>query len=77
LVFIKKGGEIRLCDALATNSSTDGERCQNLIPESREMIKIKTRKNVPDSTDKQHYFTTHAYAHVPVRALIAISEIFK
>jgi len=40
LVFIKKGEEIRLCETLATNPLTDGERCQNLIPESREMIKI-------------------------------------
>jgi hypothetical protein len=40
LVFIKKGEEIRLCETLATNPSAGGERCQNLIPESREMIKI-------------------------------------
>jgi len=43
LVFIKKGGEIRLCETLATNPDLSGERCQNLIPESREMIKINTR----------------------------------
>jgi len=42
LVFIKKGGEIRLCETLATNPDLPGERCQNLIPESREMIKINT-----------------------------------
>jgi len=42
LIFIKKGGEIRLCETLATHQSLDGERCQNLIPESREMIKINT-----------------------------------
>jgi hypothetical protein len=40
LVFIKKGEEIRLDETLATNPSAGGERCQNLIPESREMIKI-------------------------------------
>ena len=40
LVFIKKGEEIRLCETLATKLPTGGERCQNLIPESREMIKI-------------------------------------
>ena len=44
LVFIKKGEEIRLDETLATNPPADGERCQNLIPESREMIKILTRK---------------------------------
>jgi hypothetical protein len=40
LVFIKKGEEIRLCETLATNPPAGGERCQNLIPERREMIKI-------------------------------------
>jgi hypothetical protein len=40
--FIKKGGEIRLGETLATNPETVGERCQNLIPENREMIKINT-----------------------------------
>jgi len=40
LVFIKKGEEIRLRETLATNPPNGGERCQNLIPESREMIKI-------------------------------------
>jgi hypothetical protein len=40
LVFIKKGEEIRLCETLATNPPSGGERCQNLIPERREMIKI-------------------------------------
>jgi len=32
LVFIKKGGEIRLLETLATNPLFGGERCQNLIP---------------------------------------------
>jgi hypothetical protein len=40
LIFIKKGEEIRLCETLATKPPTGSERCQNLIPESREMIKI-------------------------------------
>jgi hypothetical protein len=40
--FIKKGGEIRLGETLATNPEKDGKRCQNLIPEKREMIKINT-----------------------------------
>jgi hypothetical protein len=44
LVFIKKGEEIRLCETLATKPPTGGERCQNLIPERREMIKILTLK---------------------------------
>jgi len=43
LVFIKKGGEIRLREALATNPQKSGERCQNLIPGNREMIKINTK----------------------------------
>jgi hypothetical protein len=38
--FIKKGGEIRLGETLATNAPTGGKRCQNLIPENREMIKL-------------------------------------
>jgi hypothetical protein len=42
LIFIKKGGEIRLCETLATNPGLLGKRCQNLIPEKREMIKINT-----------------------------------
>jgi hypothetical protein len=37
--FIKKGGEIRLGETLATNPEKNGKRCQNLIPENREMIK--------------------------------------
>jgi len=41
LIFIKKGGEIRLCETLATNPDLSGERCQNLIPEYREMIKME------------------------------------
>jgi hypothetical protein len=44
LIFIKKGGEIRLCETLATNPEFSGERCQNLIPGKREMIKINTEK---------------------------------
>jgi hypothetical protein len=40
--FIKKGGEIRLEETLATNPTTGGKRCQNLIPENREMIKFNT-----------------------------------
>jgi hypothetical protein len=42
LIFIKKGGEIRLSETLATNPDKSGKRCQNLIPEKREMIKINT-----------------------------------
>jgi len=42
LVFIKKGGEIRLCETLATNPEKTDYRCQNLIPGNREMIKINT-----------------------------------
>jgi hypothetical protein len=41
LIFIKKGGEIRLCETLATNPGLSGKRCQNLIPEYREMIKME------------------------------------
>jgi len=49
LIFIKKGGEIRLIETLATNPTSQqvcggGERCQNLIPERREIIKINTEK---------------------------------
>ena len=33
LIFIKKGGEIRLLETLATISPDGGKRCQNLIPE--------------------------------------------
>jgi hypothetical protein len=49
LIFIKKGGEIRLIETLATNPTSQlvsggGERCQDLIPERREIIKINTEK---------------------------------
>jgi hypothetical protein len=44
LVFIKKGGEIRLLETLATNPEFIGERCQNLIPERPGDDKNKTRK---------------------------------
>jgi hypothetical protein len=44
LIFIKKGGEIRLSETLATIPDLSGERCQNLIPGKREMIKINTEK---------------------------------
>jgi hypothetical protein len=44
LIFIKKGGEIRLCETLATNPDKPGERCQNLIPEKPGDDKNKTRK---------------------------------
>jgi len=32
LIFIEKGGEIRLSETLATNPGLPGERCQYLIP---------------------------------------------
>jgi hypothetical protein len=44
LVFIKKGGEIRLSETLATNPGKSGKRCQNLIPEKPGDDKNKTRK---------------------------------
>jgi len=33
--FIKKGGEIRLCETLATGPQAGGKRCQYLIPGKR------------------------------------------
>jgi len=44
LIFIKKGGEIRLLETLATNPSANGKRCQNLIPEKPGDDKNKTLK---------------------------------
>jgi hypothetical protein len=44
LVFIKKGGEIRLSETLATNPGKSGKRCQNLIPDKPGDDKNKTRK---------------------------------
>jgi hypothetical protein len=71
LVFIKKGGEIRLCETLATNSLNGGERCQNLIPEKREMIKIKHGNNECNPSDPpQFHHATPAYVHVQVKVLI-------
>jgi hypothetical protein len=76
LIFIKKGGEIRLCEALATNPELFGERCQNLIPEKPGDDKNKTRENERVSSDtQQFYHAAHAYVHAPVRFLI--SEISK
>ena len=67
LVFIKKGEEIRLCETLATDHDLSGERCQNLIPESREMIKIKHGNHEFNSSDPQQlHHAAYAYAHVPV-----------
>jgi hypothetical protein len=71
LVFIKKGEEIRLCETLATNPPTGGERCQNLIPESREMIKIKHGKNeFISSYPKKPDHAAHAYGHAPLMILV-------
>jgi hypothetical protein len=69
--FIKKGGEIRLGETLATNPDLSGKRCQNLIPENREMIKFKHGKHGCNSFDSQQlYYAAHAYAHAPVWILI-------
>jgi len=71
LVFIKKGGEIRLCETLATGPSADGKRCQYLIPGKPGDDKNKTLKNEFYSSDTQQlYHATHAYVHVPVKILI-------
>jgi hypothetical protein len=78
LVFIKKGEEIRLCETLATNPSFDGERCQNLIPESREMIKIKHRNYEFDSSYTQQLeHVSHAYVHVQLKVLICSQAFSK
>jgi hypothetical protein len=59
LIFIKKGGEIRLPEALATNPSQliisgDRERCQNLIPDKPGDDKNKHGKHeVISSTPKE------------------------
>jgi len=53
-----------------------GKRCQNLIPESREMIKIKHGYHEFDlSFTHQLYYSVHAYAHVQVIALICIHSL--
>jgi hypothetical protein len=71
LIFIKKGGEIRLCETLATRPSADGKRCQYLIPGKPGDDKNKTRKNEFNSSDTQQlYHAAHAYVHVPVKILI-------
>jgi hypothetical protein len=71
LVFIKKGGETRLCETLATNPEYSGERCQNLIPEKPGDDKNKHGNNEAISSDpKQSYDAAHAYGHAPVRILI-------
>jgi hypothetical protein len=71
LVFIKKGGEIRLCETLATNPPAGGERCQNLIPEKPGDDKNKHGNNEIFSSDpKQSHPTAHAYGHAPVKILV-------
>jgi hypothetical protein len=68
LIFIKKGGEIRLCETLATNPPFGGERCQYLIPGKPGDDKNKTRENEFNSSDTQQFYdAAHAYVHVPVR----------
>ena len=67
MIFIKKGGEIRLSETLATNPVNLGERCQNLIPGKPGDDKNKTRNNeLFSSYTQQLYDATHAYVHVPV-----------
>jgi len=68
LVFIKKGGEIRLLETLATNPDISGERCQNLIPEKPGDDKTKTRNNELFSFDPQQlYHAAHAYVHALIK----------
>jgi hypothetical protein len=77
LVFIKKGGEIRLCETLATRPSADGKRCQHLIPGKPGDDKNKTQKNEFDSSDpQQFYHAAHAYVHAPARILIWKHPLF-
>jgi hypothetical protein len=71
LVFIKKGGEIRLLETLATNPDLSGKRCQNLIPEKPGDDKNKTLKNgVISSEPKKTDHAAHAYGHAPLRILV-------
>jgi len=75
LIFIKKGGEIRLCETLATNPAKikmqdDGLRCQNLIPIVREMIKINTETNENILTGQgKTSDAAHAYVHALVKSI--------
>jgi hypothetical protein len=71
LIFIKKGGEIRLSETLATNPEYIGERCQNLIPEKPGDDKNKHGNHEFISSDpKKSHHAAHAYVHVPVKILI-------
>jgi NAD(P)-dependent dehydrogenase (short-subunit alcohol dehydrogenase family) len=67
LIFIKKGGEIRLWETLATSPAKNGIRCQNLIPGNREMIKINTENNeTVTSPPEIQSNAADAYVHAPV-----------
>jgi len=64
LIFIKKGGEIRLCETLATNPGILGKRCQNLIPGKTGDDKNKHRNNESISFDsKKLNSAAPAYGH--------------
>jgi hypothetical protein len=73
LIFIKKGGEIRLCETLATNPYiTDGRRkVPKPNPGKPGDDKNKHGNNENTSSDsKTPNRTVHAYVHGPVRILI-------
>jgi hypothetical protein len=64
LIFIKKGGEIRLCETLATNPGILGKRCQNLIPEKTGDDKNKHGNNESISfNSKKLNSAAPAYGH--------------
>jgi len=71
LIFIEKGGEIRLYETLATNPEYSGQRCQNLIPSNSGDDKNKHGNHEDISSDpKQPYDAAHAYGHALVNIFL-------
>lgn len=58
MIFIKKGGEIRLVETLATPAKP--ERCQNLVPELNTGIMIRSKHFDHEKRDNK---TIAAYVH--------------
>jgi hypothetical protein len=66
LVFIKKGGEIRLRETLATNPDFRRTVPKPNPGKEREMIKILNTEKNDSSYSQQLQHATHAYVHVPL-----------
>jgi hypothetical protein len=70
LIFIKKGGEIRLDETLATPENP--ERCQNLVQEINSWIMIRSKHFDHEKRDNK---TIAAYVHASYFKLICSFEV--